>query len=92
MQLDYFITSSNLNIVKLETHLPISHINQLECYDSFEPASQVITERTMEDNGLAYDIYKTYEPKQFCGMEMNLEYANLREASDHLPLILEFSI
>lgn len=92
MQLDYFIVSSNIKIHRIDTILPLEHIEELPCFDEVESASDVVAKRSMEGDGFVYEVFKRDNPREYCGLGMNQEYSVIRKASDHLPLVLEFSL
>ena len=92
MQLDYFIVSSNIKIDRLETHLPVAQLEKPACFEDYSEAFELVSSRSLEKNGNEYEVFERYNPKEHCVLGASPEYMRLRKASDHLPLILEFSL
>jgi hypothetical protein len=87
-QLDYFIVSQDLDIKRLETYLINPEFKDHGCFMDVAQADAVIAAEKAK--GRAVDVFKK-DRSTTCVKSGAAAYGTLREGSDHLPLILEFS-
>lgn len=87
-QLDYFIVSQDLEIKRLETYFVNPEFKDHGCFTDAAQADAVIAAEKAA--GRAVDIFKK-DRTTTCVKSGAAAYGLLREGSDHLPLILEFS-
>lgn len=87
-QLDYFIVSQDLEIKRLETYFIDPEFMDHGCFTDASQADMVIAAEKAK--GRALDIFKK-DRTTTCVKSGAAAYGTLREGSDHLPLILEFS-
>jgi len=87
-QLDYFIVSADLEIQRLETYFINPELVDHGCFTDAAQAEAVIAAEKAKSR--AVDVFKK-DKTTSCVKSGSGAYGTLREASDHMPLILEFS-
>lgn len=93
MQLDYFLVSSDLNIHRLETYFTNPQLMDHGCFSDFSEGDR-LKEKLQKDSSRAVQSYVkriSDEERVLCIQTASAEFGELRNASDHFPLILDFS-
>lgn len=87
-QLDYFIVSEDITIKRLETFFENPELIDHGCFTEASAAEAVVVAEKAK--GRAVDVFK--KDGSSCVKSGAAAYGTLREGSDYLPLILEFSV
>jgi hypothetical protein len=87
--LDYIIASQDLEIKRLDIHFVNPEFKDHGCFTDAAQADAVIAAEKAQ--GRALDVFKR-DRSTTCVKSGAAAYGLLREGSDHLPLILEFSL